>query len=260
MAQDPGETPSRPAGTVSAPALQAPVLPKRFYQSVTVSDEPDGQFGIRLDGKLTRTPARNLLLAPRRPLADAMAQEWAAQTERIDPSSMPYTRLVVTALDGVAGQEAAVISDLLGYARSDLLCYRIGHPVGHAQLQSEHWDPVLRWARDEHGLQFALATEITFVEQPEATLQRMAALLGPVTALDLAALHTMTTLSGSAILMLAVKERAITPEMAWAAASVDEDWQIKLWGLVDEAAVRRERRTRDFLAAGQVLKWLSHAS
>jgi chaperone required for assembly of F1-ATPase len=242
---------------VRSPALQSPVLPRRFYEAVTISDEPNGQFGIRLDDRLARTPGKNLLLAPRRGLADAMAQEWDAQTERIDPSTMPFTRLVVTAIDGVTGQEAAVTADMLGYASSDLLCYRIDRPAGHARLQTQHWDPVLHWVRDKHGLDFATTNGIAFVEQPGTSLQRMAALLGVLDRLDLAALHTITTLTGSAVLMLALKERAITPEAAWLAANVDDDWQIQLWGLVDEAVARRDRRTREFMAACQLLTWLA---
>jgi chaperone required for assembly of F1-ATPase len=227
-------------------------LPRRFYTAATTVSAAAG-WEVRLDGKPARTPGKKSLALPTAAMADAVAAEWAAQGERIDPATMPLTRLTVTAIDGVAGREPAVTADMLQYAGSDLLCYRAGTPLGHAALQRERWDPILAWSRDAQGLKFMLAEGVVHILQPEPTLQRMAELVGRPDAFSLAALHTITTITGSAILMLALFKRAVTPAAAWAAATADEDWQESQWGVVDEAAARRAQRLADFQAACRLL-------
>ena len=166
---------------------------------------------------------------------------------------MPLTRLSVTAIDGVAGREAEVTADLLSYAGSDLLCYRASYPLGLAALQQQRWDPILAWGRDTHGLRFVLGEGIVHVAQPAPTLQRMTELVGEQDAFSLAALHTLTTITGSAVLMLALLKRAVTPSDAWDAATADEDWQQSQWGVVEEAAARRTQRHGEFQAACRLL-------
>ncbi len=230
-------------------------LPRRFYSDVAVAAAA-GEWRVLLDGKPARTPGKRLLAVAAKRLAQALASEWAAQAERINPISMPLTRLVTTALDGVAGREAAIAADMISYAGSDLLCYRAPSPPGHVALQAERWNPVLDWAQATHDLHFVLAEGIVHVAQPAATLARMAALTTGFDACRLAALHTITTVSGSALLMLAINEQAISPTAAWAAATVDEDWQQSQWGIVEEAAARRTRRASDFHAACTMLQLL----
>jgi chaperone required for assembly of F1-ATPase len=256
------ESSDQPDDNEAAAAGQLPVheptglkpvpLPRRFYKAATVVQSAGG-WEVLLDSKPARTPGKRLVALPKANLADAVAAEWAAQGERINPSTMPLTRLTVTAIDGVAGRETEVIADMLQYGGSDLLCYRASTPLGHAALQQERWDPILAWGRDTQGLRFMLAEGIVHVIQPESTLQRMAELVGRPDAFSLAALHTITTITGSAILMLALLKRAVTPAAAWAAATADEDWQESQWGVVDEAAARRAQRLADFQAACRLL-------
>src|SRR5512134_2965008 len=117
-------------------------LPKRFYTSVAVKDR-DGGLALLLDGKPVRTPGKAQLLLPSRALAEAVAEEWRAQKGRIDPATMPLTKLANSVIDGVARREQAVIDDILAYAGSDLLCYRADGPRGLIEAQQAHWDPVL---------------------------------------------------------------------------------------------------------------------
>jgi chaperone required for assembly of F1-ATPase len=228
-------------------------LPKRFYKMVAI--EPDGAgFTVRLDGKKVRTPGKALLVLPTRALAEAVAAEWRAQGERVDPRSMPLTKLANSAIDGVAGREEAVIGDILAFAGSDLLCYRAQGPRGLTDAQAKHWDPVLAWAREALGAPLVLAEGVVHAAQPEASLGRLKDALSGRDPFSLAALHVMTSLTGSALLALAVALGRLSPEEAWQAAHVDEDWQISQWGEDADASLRRKARWRDFEAAARLFR------
>jgi chaperone required for assembly of F1-ATPase len=231
-------------------------LPKRFYKEVAVEDQGADSIALLLDGKPVRTPGKAPLVLPARELAEAVAEEWRAQGERIDPETMPLTRLANSAIDGVRGREDAVIDDILALAGSDLLCCRADGPEGLTAAQSKHWDPVLAWAKSRLEAPLWLAEGIVHVAQPEAALQGIKRELEGLDAFRLAALHVMTSLTGSALLALAVALQWLTPEEAWKAGHVDEDWQISQWGEDAEAAARRANRWRDFAATARLLKLL----
>lgn len=234
-------------------------LPKRFYKNVAAKDEGGG-VSLLLDGKPVRTPGKASLTLPTRALAEAVAEEWRAQGERIDPLTMPFTRLANSAIDGVVGREQAVIDDIMAYAGSDLLCYRAQGPEGLVKAQASHWDPVLAWAKAALGAPLILAEGVVHVVQPAASLARLKQAFAGLDAFSLAALHVMTALTGSALLALAVAEGRLTPEQAWDAAHVDEDWQISQWGEDVEAAERRKNRWRDFAAAAKTLALTDRAA
>jgi len=230
-------------------------LPKRFYKDVTVAPAADG-FAILLDGKPVRTPRKLPLRVPTRALADAIAAEWAAQKERVDPASMPLSKLAITAIDGVASHMADVAAEIVKFAGSDLLCYRAEAPEALRVLQAAAWDPMLRWAEDELGVDLATAKGVMPVTQRQESLARVAAAVAPFEAMALTSLHVLTTLTGSAILALAHAAGRTSAEAAWAAAHVDEDWQVSQWGVDVEAAERRARRWAEMLAASRFLELL----
>ena len=231
-------------------------LPKRFYKDVTIKHEEGGAASLLLDGKPVRTPGKSHLIFPTRALAEAAADEWRAQQERIDPSTMPLTKLANSAIDGVRGHEQTVIDDILKYAGSDLLCYRTEGPKALVASQTKHWDPVLSWAKATLDAPLNLAEGVVHVAQPKASLDGVRRALEGLDAFSLAAMHVMTTLTGSALLPTAVLRGRLTPEQAWQAAHVDEDFQISQWGEDAEAAHRRTHRRRDFDAAARVLETL----
>jgi chaperone required for assembly of F1-ATPase len=236
----------------SARAQSKTSLAKRFYESVEVEDKGDG-FALLLDGKPVRTPGKAHLLLPTLAIAEAVAEEWRAQQDLIDPATMPLTKLANSTIDGVVGREHAVIEDILAYAASDLLCYRADGPQGLIEAQLAQWDPVLDWAKSTLDAPLMLAEGIVHVAQPQASLDRLKESLAGRDPFSLAALHLMTGLTGSALLALAVGLGRITPEAAWRAAHVDEDWQISQWGEDAEAAARRRARWGDFAAAARLL-------
>jgi chaperone required for assembly of F1-ATPase len=203
-----------------------------------------------------RTPAKQELAVPTRALAEALAVEWEAQGERIDPATMPLTRLVNSVLDGVTGREAEVRGDVAKYAASDLLCYRAEGPAELVRRQAEAWDPVLAWAREALGARLVLGEGVVPVAQPSAATAAVEGALAELDAFSLAAHYVMTTLTGSALLALAHARGRLTAEEAWAAAHVDEDWQISQWGEDAEAKARRDRRWAEMQAASRLLELL----
>lgn len=235
-----------------AQRLMRPELPKRFYKSAEAAKQ-EGGFGILLDGRPVRTPAKALVTVPDEKLALALAEEWNAQTEVIDPEKMPLTRIVNSAIDGVAREQEAVRAEIVKYAASDLLCYRAEGPERLVEIQRAKWDPVLDWAEGMLGARFRLAEGIVFVDQPVEALEAVAAALAPLDIFRLAAASVVTTLTGSALLALALLKGRLTLEEAWVAAHVDEDWNAELWGEDEEAAERRAHRFAEMKAAARVI-------
>lgn len=228
-------------------------LAKRFYKEVSVA-AADGGHAVLLDGRTVRTPARRPLAVPTRKLAELLAAEWDAQGEVINPPAMPLTRLVNTAIDGVALDQRAVFDDILRFAGSDLLCYRADSPEGLVQRQNDSWNPVLDWAAQSLGARFILVEGVIHQEQPPEAISAFSeGLRAFATPLGLTCLHTITALTGSALLALAIASGRLSAQDAWAAAHVDEDWQIEHWGTDEEAFQRRENRSREMQAAAAVL-------
>jgi chaperone required for assembly of F1-ATPase len=228
-----------------------PQLRRRFYENAHV-DRSDGGFAIRLDGRAVRTPARRPLEAPTRALADALAAEWNAQEELIDPLHMPLTRLANSIIDGVLDAPAAVAAEIEKYFASDLVVYRAQDPQGLIARQAQAWDPLVDWARETLGACFVLAEGVNFVAQPASALAAARAAI-PRDPWRLGALNAITTLTGSALIALAVLASRLSVEEAWAAAHVDEDWNMDFWGRDELALERRAFHLAEMKAAAMVL-------
>jgi chaperone required for assembly of F1-ATPase len=230
-----------------------PPLPKRFHKEAKAV-ERDGAWVLELDGKTARTPAKNLLAAPNRAIGDALAAEWNALGEFVDPAQMPLTRLLNVAIDRVAVESEAVAADIAKYAGSDLVCYRAAEPEGLVEAQTAAWDPVLDWARDALGARFSLSEGVRHVAQPEASLAAVRAEVDRVPRpFGLAALATVTALTGSVLIALMLARGAIAPDAAWDAAHVDETWNAQTWGEDTDAKKRLASRRLEFDAAVRVL-------
>jgi chaperone required for assembly of F1-ATPase len=224
---------------------------KRFYTAAGVA-EADGGFAVTLDGRPIRTPSGRIVTLPIRELAEEVGAEWEAQQETIDPLTMPLTRLANSVVEAVVDRADAVRDDVAKYLASDLLFYRAGHPMELVARETEHWDPVLAWARDALGAHFILSEGIIHVRQPEAALTAARAAL-PDDPWLVAATHVVTTLTGSALLALALLHGVRDAEQVWRAAHVDEDWNAEQWGQDEEAVSRRAARRVDFDAASRIL-------
>lgn len=227
--------------------------PKRFYSQVEVAEADDG-FRVLLDGKPVRTPGRAFLALPTEAAARLVAEEFEAQGETLDIPSMAVLRLANTALDGVAQDTQAVLEDILRYASCDLVCYRADGPDGLVARQAECWDPVVDWARATLSARMVLAEGVMHVDQPREAIAAIGVHLNARRdPFRLAALHVMTSLTGSALLALAVDLGEVSAEEAWTAAHVDEDWNIEQWGEDAEARAMRLARHRDMVGAARLL-------
>lgn len=227
-------------------------LPKRFYETASIGPNGEEPHVLLLDGRPARTPARRLIAFDNSAVGEIVAAEWNAQGETIDPAAMPATRLVNTAIDGVAEAAGAVRDQIASYAGSDLVCYRAEAPEGLAARQHAAWDRLLglalRW-----GMPLRTAIGIMHLAQDESSLRQARRMLEPLATLPLAALHIVTTLTGSFVIAMALWRGEIEPEDAWTAAHVDEDWQVSLWGEDAEAAARRAYRRAEFDAAVAII-------
>ena len=228
---------------------------KRFWKTADAV-ERDGAWGIELDGKSLRTPAREALAVPTSALADAIAEEWNSIEDEVDPRDMPLTGLANAAIDRVAPDRQAFAAGLARYAEGDLACYRAEGPAALLERQGESWDRLLGWARRRFDVDFRTTSGILHVEQPAATVERLAHAVGALDAFRLAGLSPLVTIGGSLIAALGVLEGAFTAEEAWAAVSVDDRWQLEQWGSDADAEAALENRRRDFLAAARFLELL----
>jgi chaperone required for assembly of F1-ATPase len=229
---------------------------KRFYERAEAAPAQGEGFAILLDGRPVRTPARHVLTLPGQPLAEAVAAEWTAQGDKIDPKSMPLTGLANAAIDRIAPDPLAFASSLALYGESDLLCYRAEGPSELVRRQAEAWDPLLQWARHRFDVDFEVVEGIVHRAQPGRTLDQLRRAVASYPSFALASLSPLVTISGSLIVSLALAEGAIDLDTAWAAATLDEAWQAEQWGEDSLAAAALEARRREFEAASRFLTLL----
>ena len=232
-----------------------PILRKRFYERAHVGEaagEGDG-YPVLLDHKPVRTPARRALAAPTRALAETIAEEWNAQSDVIDPARMPLTRLANAVIDAVVEQAQPVAEVVAQYLGSDLLLYRAAVPAGLRERQAQSWDPVLAWAQYALGARFVPIEGVMFAAQPREAIAAARAAI-PADPWALGAVSSITTLTGSGLLALALAHGQIDVAAAWAAAHVDEDWQMEYWGRDELALARRANRFAALQAAATVLR------
>jgi chaperone required for assembly of F1-ATPase len=230
-------------------------LPRRFYRDAR-ADTDGPPYSVLLDQRPLRTPMKAPLALPTRRLAEAIAEEWAAQGERINPFSMPLTRIANAAIDRVRPRREEVIADLLETAAHDMLCYRAEHPAELAARQAQLWTPVLDWAAETLGARLRPVSGVMPIRQPEASLAALSNALAAHDDFELAAISTMAGLAHSLLLALAVARGHLPAHAAWEAANVEEDWNIAQWGADAEAMARRQARERDFTAAARLLTLL----
>ena len=219
--------------------------PKRFWKT-TAAVEVEGGFAIDLDGRRVKTPAKATLVVPTVALAAAIAAEWDAQQDKIDPLSMPVTRGANAAIDKVAVQKDEVVAMLAAYGDTDLLCYRAAGPAELIARQCAVWDPLLDWAATTLSVRLRTGEGVMHIPQDADGLARLTAELDRLSHFELAAAHDLISLSGSLIIALAVMQGHLTAKDGWAASRVDEEWQISQWGEDDEARALERRKFAAF--------------
>jgi chaperone required for assembly of F1-ATPase len=222
--------------------------PKRFWKT-TKATASDGGFTVLLDGRSVKTPAKAALVVPTMPMAEAVASEWDAQGDKVDPITMPITRGANAAIDKVRTQHAEVAAMLAEYGDSDLLCYRAAGPQELITRQADAWDPLLDWAAQTFDARLTVGEGVMHIDQDPDVLARLRAEVFAFDAFGLAAAHDLISISGSLILGLAVTRNAVDPDHAWNVSRVDEHWQTEQWGEDEEAAALEVTKRAAFLDA-----------
>lgn len=241
------------------PVREAPrPKPKRFYKAVGI-EETDGRFRVLLDGKPVLTPMRMHVAVPGRALAEAVAAEWDAQEPFIDPETMPLTRLISTALDRVAADREGHISELMKYVDADLLCYRAAYPTVFKARQDAVWQPILDWLATTHGVSLTVSEGIMPSRQPETVGVALRSALDALDNDHLTALQACAAITNSLALALALTHGRVSAAEAFAAAVLDETYQMEQWGEDELALDRRRRIEADLLAIGDYLRLLKQA-
>lgn len=228
---------------------------RRFYKVAGMADTEGGCL-IQLDGRPVNTPAKTRLVVPSAALAQAIAEEWNAQGETVEPATMPLTQLANTAIDRVAGDREGVLCSVLAYAESDLLCYRADQPAELEARQNAIWQPLLDWAALEFDAPLTVTRGVLPISQPRSSVEALRAVLSGLDDLHLAAVGHATGLSGSIVVGLALAAGRVTAEQAFEAANIDEAYQRERWGADAEATARLEHLRREIAATDRFLKLL----
>jgi chaperone required for assembly of F1-ATPase len=221
---------------------------KRFWKEAGVVEEEDG-FGVRLDGRAVRTPAKAALIVPTPALAEAIAAEWDAQEGKIDPGTMPFTRSANAAIDKVARQTSEVAEMLAAYGDSDLICYRASGPVELIEKQAEAWNPLLDWTESVLSVKLLVVEGVVHAPQDAAALARLRAHVDALDTWALTAFHDLVSLSGSLVIGFAALDGFYPAETLWNLSRVDETWQAEQWGSDEEAEEMAARKQSDFIHA-----------
>ena len=231
---------------------------KRFYKDVTVA-KLDGGWQVLLDGRGVKTPARAAQILPSEALAEALAGEWRAQGEELDPKTMPMRDLADYAIDQVTGQRKSIAEKLIRYAETDTLAYRASPDEPIFARQQELWEPILCAFEEDHGMQMPRTTGIMGAElshETGAVLNDKALALDPFL---LAALETLTSLAAS----LSIGWTALSePEKATSlfdAANLEQDFQAEEWGWDQEATESRASKAASFEMAANFARLVSRA-
>jgi chaperone required for assembly of F1-ATPase len=231
---------------------------KRFWKVTAVDSTEDG-FSVTLDGRGIRTPAKAPLRLPTRALAEAVAAEWDAQEDKIDPGVMPMTRMANSAVDKVAAQHGEVADILAAYGESDLLCYRAEGPAELIARQAAAWDPLLDWAARELQAPLNTGSGVMFIEQPPASLAALSRRVHAQTNWQLAGFHDLVALTGSLIMGFAALDTRWARSDLWSWSRLDEEWQAEQWGSDEEAAEVAALKAQSFADAAKFYDLISQS-
>ena len=226
---------------------------KRFWKTAIVAEQESG-FAILLDGCSIKTPARANLIVPTKKLAEAIAAEWQAQGDIINPLSMPFTRTSNAALDKVSHQLPEVLKHIAEFGETDLLCYRVSSPRELVKRQAVAWDPLLAWAKDTFDAPLNVAKGVMYVAQPAQSLANLKAQITQLDPFELSGMYNLVSLSGSLVAALAVKQEHKTASEIWDLCRVDNVWQEEQWGFDEEAQRIESAKRSEFLHANVYLQ------
>jgi len=231
---------------------------KRFYKKAEIGPAKDGDgYHVLLDGRGVRSPAGAPLAIPSQDLAKAIAEEWEAQEEKIQPLTMGLMQLAATTVDRVTGRRSDVIAEIAKFSETDLTCHRAENPQDLVLRQAEAWQPELEWLKEMYGVALSVTNGIMPVTQPSDAAQVLSkAMDEALSDWELSALHSLTSGLGSIVLGLSVLNGRLDGETAFNTSRIDELFQVERWGEDSEAQDARQRVHQDMLVAEKFLTLL----
>ena len=233
-----------------------PIWEKKRTWSNTSIELIGSSFTVLLDDEYLHTPKKTKVLLPTQELAQKVAEEWRLQKEIVDPSKMPYSRLVNSAIDKVNENFSSIVSDLVGFGDTDLVCYRSSSPEDLVKLQNKYWDPILAWAKNELKINLNVTYGINYKSQDPIQLQKLSKEISSYNVFLLTGFYDLVTISGSLLIALAVYYKHLLPKEGFDISCLDEDWQRKKWGQDEESIKNRANKFEEFQIAFRFLEFL----
>lgn len=227
-------------------------MAKRFYETTGVKAQDDA-FVVTLDGRILKTPGKQALTFAEQFRAELVATEWDAQIDEIKPEFMPCTRLMNVACELTPSRRPDLVQEFRKYCGTDLLCYRAESPQDLSDRQAQDWQPVLDWAQNTHGIALVVTSGISAAAQPEISLKKAAEYADTLCNARLTLLVHFTATLGSALLALALMERHLDIERAYALSRLDEVFQNERWGEDEEAAQRAQIIYEEMVGLSQLI-------
>lgn len=223
---------------------------KRFYQRVETTKKSEGWI-ILLDGMGLKTPLKHLLVLPTNALAKAILDEWVDQGSEIDPLNMPLTRFANSTIDRTQVLREEAIDEVINYAKTDALCYQVGEPRDLFERQQNEWRPLLEWLSEKWGVRLFITEGIIQIEQQTKTLEKVETIVSSFNDFELTSLHALTISCGSIVIALALIGGHIDTDRALRCATLEELYQMNLWGIDPETVRRHEKLNQDIITANQ---------
>ncbi|KAF9935406.1 ATP synthase complex assembly protein atp12 [Linnemannia zychae] len=218
---------------------RAEVSGKRFWETAGIKEVGD-RIAVTLDNRVLKTPAGNPITLPKdqKHLALLIAGEWNGQKALLKSHSLPMTSLVARAIDGFVGNKEGrdeTLNRLTKFLDTDSICYQQDFPDSIVKAQKKHWDPILKWVKDEYGLDIKVSQGITYVQQEPEVKARLKEIVSEMNDIELSAFERATLTAKSFLIGLAVVKRHLSVEDAWAAAQLEVLDQIERWGEVEDS-------------------------
>ncbi|XP_062508283.1 ATP synthase mitochondrial F1 complex assembly factor 2-like isoform X1 [Corticium candelabrum] len=206
---------------------------KRFYENVGIRKTSEG-YAVALDGRVVKTPLRNELLVPSESLAVAIAAEWDAQWEKIQPSGMHLTSLCMTAIDKLSETtRESQVSDILPFLQTDCSCFRVSEPDDFVKLQTDTWDPIIDWFQNKFDVKLKVSTGLLEAFQEIETMDRVRDVLMTYDPHVLLGVHSAVSSLSSLVIAMGLVGNFISVEKAVQAANLESEYQTKKWGTVE---------------------------
>ncbi len=227
-------------------------MSKFLYNEVAAQMSADGNFMIKVDGQVFKTPNGETVVGNGM-LIKALAEELKTQKTELNFHDMPLTRYVFTAFDRVRGRRDSVINEIVRYVETDLLCYRVSSPQELVKKQDKLWQPLVDWSKDKYGIGLITSVGTLSILQDPATLKKVHQIIKLMNNFRLTGMYKAVALSGSAIVGLAILEGTLTVEKAWKIANLEESWQLERWGHDTELLERLTISKKEFADLGHFL-------